>query len=55
MKLFRDKLLKERVLTHEDVDRIDKEAAAEVEEAERLGAESPPPDPSDLDRALYAD
>jgi pyruvate dehydrogenase E1 component alpha subunit len=55
VKLFREKLITERVLTHEDVERIDQEAAAEVEEAERLGAESPPPDPSDLDRALYAD
>jgi acetoin:2,6-dichlorophenolindophenol oxidoreductase subunit alpha len=52
---YRKKLLEKGVLTEEDVQRIDGEAAAEMEEAERFSAESPWPDPKDFDKALYAD
>jgi TPP-dependent pyruvate/acetoin dehydrogenase alpha subunit len=55
VKLFRDRLMEEKVLTEEDVQRIDREADAETEEAERFAIESPPPDPSILDRILYAE
>lgn len=55
IKLFREKLLEQGVLTQKDVDRIDREAAAEAEEIERFAMESPVPDPSILDKALYAD
>ncbi|MCE5254606.1 MAG: thiamine pyrophosphate-dependent dehydrogenase E1 component subunit alpha [Actinomycetia bacterium] len=48
------RLLEEKILTREDLDRIDEEALAEVQDAERFAAESPLPDPSLLDTALYA-
>lgn len=54
--LYRNRLIKKGILTPEDVERIDKEAKIEVEEAERFIEESPiPDDPSVLDRALYAE
>ena len=53
--LFRERLLNEGILTQADVDRIDREAAEEMEEAERFAAESLPPDPEILKTALYAD
>jgi TPP-dependent pyruvate/acetoin dehydrogenase alpha subunit len=52
---FRKKLMEKGVLTEEDVQRIDGEAAAEMEEAERFSTESPWPDPKDFEKALYAD
>lgn len=55
IKLFREKLLEQGVLTPKDVERIDREAAAEVEELERFCMESPIPDPSILGKMLYAD
>ncbi|KPJ54103.1 MAG: hypothetical protein AMJ37_00840 [Dehalococcoidia bacterium DG_18] len=55
IKLFEEKLLEQGVLTQEDVDRINRETEAEVEEAERFALESPVPDPAILDKALYAD
>jgi TPP-dependent pyruvate/acetoin dehydrogenase alpha subunit len=55
--LLRERLLKERVLTQADVERIDHEATEEMEEAERLATQDP--FPSDchalIKRALYAD
>jgi pyruvate dehydrogenase E1 component alpha subunit len=53
--LFREKLLESGILTQEDVTRIDKEITAEVEEMERFVEESPFPDPSILEKVLYAD
>ena len=48
-------VLEDGTLSEEDVERIDREATAEVEAAERFAEESPIPDPSVLDGALYAD
>jgi len=54
--LFRTSLLEKRVLTPEDVERIDQEAAAEIDETEKFIDESPfPDDPALLDAALYAE
>lgn len=54
--LFRTRLLEQGILSEADVERIDQEAQAEVEETERFIDESPfPDDPALLDRALYAD
>jgi len=55
IKLFREKLLERGVLTPADIKRIDDEATAEIEEAERFAIESPLPDPAILERCLYAD
>ena len=55
IKLFQEKLLEQGVLTQEDVERIDREATAEVEEVERFAMESPIPDPAILDNILYSD
>ena len=55
VKLFQDKLLEDGVLTRKDVERTDKEIAAEVEEAESFCAESPFPDASILEQFLYSD
>jgi pyruvate dehydrogenase E1 component alpha subunit len=51
--LFQERLLKEGVLTQADVDRIDREAIEEMEEAERFATESPAPDPQILKQVLY--
>jgi len=53
--LFQDKLLKEGILTRADVERIDREALKEAEEAERFAEESPYPAPDILGKALYSD
>jgi TPP-dependent pyruvate/acetoin dehydrogenase alpha subunit len=55
VKLYQDKLLRDGTLTQKDVERIEREVAAEVEEAKRFAAESPLPDPSILNKALYAE
>ncbi|MCP4754662.1 MAG: thiamine pyrophosphate-dependent dehydrogenase E1 component subunit alpha [Proteobacteria bacterium] len=56
IEMFRKSLLDQRVLTPEDVERIDQEANAEVADAEKFIDESPfPDDPSILDKALYAE
>jgi len=55
IKLFQERLLEQGVLTGEDVERIDGEATAEMEEAERFAMGSPLPDPSVLEKLLYAD
>jgi TPP-dependent pyruvate/acetoin dehydrogenase alpha subunit len=41
-------------LTQDDVDRIDREAAAEMDEAERFALDSPMPEPTVFEQALYA-
>jgi pyruvate dehydrogenase E1 component alpha subunit len=55
IRLCASRLLEEKILSQEDLDRIDREALAEVEDAERFAAGSPLPDPSLLESALYAD
>lgn len=53
--LYQKKLLQQGVLTRQDVERIDREVAAEVAAAERLCDESPFPDKSALENAVYAE
>ena len=55
IKLFQEKLLEQGVLAPEDVERMDAEVTAEMEEAEQLAMESPLPSPDILQKALYAD
>jgi pyruvate dehydrogenase E1 component alpha subunit len=55
IKLFQEKLLKEGILTEADVERIDKEAQAEADEAEKFALDSPRPEPSILPGLLYAE
>jgi pyruvate dehydrogenase E1 component alpha subunit len=54
IRLCRERLMEQEILTQEDVERIDREAAAEVSEAERFADESPIAEPSCLAPALYA-
>jgi len=54
IKLFAEKLVQQGVATQEELDRIDAEATAEIQEAERFALESPLPDASLLDGMLYA-
>lgn len=53
--LFRQRLLGDGVLSAEDADRIEREAAEEIEAAERFALDSASPDPAVLQQALYAD
>jgi len=55
IKLCRDMLIKQGFLTPEDAERIDRQAANEVREAEQFADESPRAEPSCLETALYAD
>lgn len=55
IKMFQEKLIKEGILTLDDMDLIDREVTEEMEEADRFAIESPVPAPSILDEALYAD
>lgn len=55
IKLFRERLLEQGVLSQDDVERIDREVETETDEAERFAMDSPVPDPAVLQRALYAD
>jgi TPP-dependent pyruvate/acetoin dehydrogenase alpha subunit len=43
------------VLTEADIEKINKEVDEEVEEMDRFGVESPPPDPSIMEKVLYAE
>jgi pyruvate dehydrogenase E1 component alpha subunit len=54
VKLFREKLLKQGVLTKKMAGKIDQEYETEIEEAERLAVESEYPDPSTLPDIVYA-
>jgi acetoin:2,6-dichlorophenolindophenol oxidoreductase subunit alpha len=54
VKICRQKLLDQGVLTEADISRIQSEADSEVEAAERFVEESPIPDPSLFDELLYA-
>jgi pyruvate dehydrogenase E1 component alpha subunit len=55
IKLFKERLLKQGIITEADIDRIDHEVAKEMEEAERFATESPIPDPEILEKAIYAE
>jgi len=52
---FKAKLLKQGVLTEADIEKIDKEADAEMAEMDKFCVDSPPPEPSILDGLLYAE
>ena len=52
---FAKKLIEQKMLTEADIERIDQEIDEEVEEMDRFGVESPPPDPSIMEKILYAD
>ena len=54
IRLCREKLMEQGILTQEDVERIDSEAAAEVKAAEQFADESPVAEPSVFDELLYA-
>ena len=45
----------QKMLTDQDIQKIDEEVTAEVEEAVKFADESPDPDPKDLYRDVYAD
>ncbi len=53
--LFEKKLLKQEILTKQEIAKIDKEVDAEVAEMEKICEESPYPEPSILENALYAE
>jgi TPP-dependent pyruvate/acetoin dehydrogenase alpha subunit len=55
IKLFGERLLEQGILSQDDIEKIDREAAAEIDEAERFAMDSPVPDPAILEKALYAD
>ena len=46
--------LRALMLTQPDIQRIDREAAEEMEAAEQFAAESPYPNPDDISKMLYA-
>jgi len=48
-------LKKQKMLTDQDIQRIDEEVTAQVEDAVKFAEESPDPDPKDLYRDVYAD
>jgi TPP-dependent pyruvate/acetoin dehydrogenase alpha subunit len=52
--LFREKLLKKKVLTKKTVEEIDQEYDVEVAEAEQWALDSPYPDPNILKDLVYA-
>jgi pyruvate dehydrogenase E1 component alpha subunit len=54
IRLCREKLFEQGILTQKDVERIEQEADAEVEAAEKFADESPQTDPSVLEELLYA-
>jgi len=45
---------KQKMLTNEEIERIDEEITAQVEDAVKFAEESPEPDPKDLYRDVYA-
>ena len=53
IRLFQERLLKEGILTADDVERIEKAVMAEVDDAEKFALDSPRPDPSILPDLLY--
>jgi len=55
IKLFEKKLLAQKILTKKDIEKVDKELQAEADEMDRLATASGKPDPSILDKMLYAE
>ncbi len=53
--LMRERLLRAEVLSATEIERIEAEAALEMDEAERFALDSPPPERSVLDRMLFAE
>ena len=53
--LFREKLLKDGTLNEADIEKIDQEKEAELEEVERFANESPFPDPEVMKTYLYSE
>lgn len=52
---FEDKLMDAGLVTEEELERIDQEIQAIVADAVQFADESPPPDPADLMKYIYAD
>jgi len=50
-----EQMKKQKMLTAEDIEKIDQEITAQVEEAVKFADESPEPDPKDLYRDVYAE
>jgi TPP-dependent pyruvate/acetoin dehydrogenase alpha subunit len=55
IKLSREQLLKDAVLTQEDIDEINREADEEMKDAEAFATESKPANPESLEKVLYAE
>jgi pyruvate dehydrogenase E1 component alpha subunit len=55
LKLFRERVVPEGLLTAEELDRLDQEAEELMEEAIRFADESPLPEPSELYEDVYVD
>jgi len=55
VRLFKEKLLGQGIVTESDIEKIDMEIGAEVEEADRFAVESPLPEIDNLQQILYAD
>ena len=55
IKLFREKLLGQEILSAEELEKIDGEVDAWVVEVEKFAVESPVPGPEALENAVYAD
>jgi TPP-dependent pyruvate/acetoin dehydrogenase alpha subunit len=55
LKLFRERIVPEGLLTAEELDRLDQEAEELMEEAIRFADESPLPEPSELYEDVYVD
>ena len=49
-----DSMKKQKMLTDEDIERIDQEVTGQVDDAVKFAEESPEPDPKDLYRDVYA-
>lgn len=54
IRVFQDTLLEKGVLTAADIERIEREAKKEMEEAAEFALESAYPNPEDMSKALYA-
>jgi pyruvate dehydrogenase E1 component alpha subunit len=50
-----DYMKKQKMLDDQQIQRIDEEVTAQVEEAVKFAEESPEPDPKDLYRDVYAE
>lgn len=52
--LFRERVLRDELLTNEELERVQAQVEAEIQEALRFAQESPPPGPDELMRDVYA-